>query len=139
MKNLTLLLLVLVAVGGVAVSAQPRVGEGTASSVWAPLHREFPAISSEDAEVYYRTGTRLLELGRYNEAIEAFQKAIKVKSDSPLIHNDLGYSYFLVGKYGPAVAAYREAIRLQPNYALAHNNLGAAYLRLKDYENAYLF
>jgi len=84
-----------------------------------------PESVSGTAAALYNEGGRLLELGQYAEASRAFEQAVRLKPGSALLHNDLGYSYFLGGRYSDAVIAYQQAIKLQPNFALAYNNLAS--------------
>jgi len=140
------LLLMLSGTDGPTIFAQssinpPDAVPTNAASVASREKSSAVATWAEDAEngdAYYRDGNALLNLGQYNKAIEAFQKAIQLKPNAAVIHNDLGYCYFLAEQIELAVAAYREAIRLQPNYVSAYNNLGTAYVRLNNYAEAFL-
>ena len=63
-------------------------------------------------------------LGKLDEAIEAYKKAISIKPDSADAYNNMGNTLKDQGKLGEAIEAYKKAISLKPNYAEAFNNLG---------------
>ena len=73
---------------------------------------------------------------RADEAIEEFQKAIRLKSDYAPAHNNLGTVYYGLGRADEAIEEYQKAIRLKPGYALAHNNLGLVYGKLGRVDEA---
>src|SRR5262245_54383171 len=132
MKQAILFLVVLVGcTQGAGIFAQPRFNE-----TLSPLREAVIITDPGASNIYYREGTRLLELGEFEHAVDAFLKAVELSPTSALIQNDLGYAYFVGGRYGEAIAAYEHAIGLEPNYVIAYNNLGVAYLRLKDFEKA---
>jgi len=91
-------------------------------------------------------GCKYYEDGKYKEAIEAFNKALKVSSEYAEVFNGLGLAYIELGNFkrrpeaykgerekakgdfDNAIEDFKEAIRLDQNYAEAFNNLGRAYL-----------
>jgi len=64
------------------------------------------------------------KLGRYQDAIEAFKQAIRIKPDdakaTPII---LVIAYNRLGRHQEAIEAYKQAIKVKPDYAEAHYNL----------------
>ena len=78
-------------------------------------------------------GAALGALGRSHEAKEvldaattAFRAEIRLKPDSPVLHNELGLAMSEQGKIDEAIAVYRTALMLKPNFPAAHTNLGRA-------------
>ena len=67
-----------------------------------------------------------LNLGRDEEAIAIYNKAIEVNPDFAETYNNLGTAFNNLAKYDEAIANYNKAIELQHDYAEAHNNLGNA-------------
>lgn len=59
------------------------------------------------------------ELEKYSSAIKDYKKAIKVDSDDPVLHYNLGAVYMKVGKIKEAIKTLDDAINLRPNYTLA--------------------
>ncbi len=74
-------------------------------------------------------------LERHQEAIDAYQTAIKLHPNYALPWNSLGEIYFATNRPAEAVPAYQEAIRRAPDYVQAWNNLGDAHWRLRRYDD----
>jgi tetratricopeptide (TPR) repeat protein len=81
-------------------------------------------------------GNAFLELGRYQDAIEALKQAIRIKPDLAEAHYNLGVAYHRLGRYKDAIEALKQAIRIKPDLAEAHCNLGVAYGELGRYQDA---
>jgi tetratricopeptide (TPR) repeat protein/glycosyltransferase involved in cell wall biosynthesis len=69
-------------------------------------------------------GNALKEIGQWEEAIAAYQQALRFKPNYPEAHHNLGSVLRDQGKLAEAVQHYREALVLKPNYAEALHNLG---------------
>ena len=50
--------------------------------------------------------------------------ALRLRPDSPEVHNNLGNALQSKGRLEEAVDHYRQALLLEPSFAAAHNNLG---------------
>jgi predicted TPR repeat methyltransferase len=68
-------------------------------------------------------------MGKTDEAIAAYRRAIAHKPDYAEAHKNLGNALYHTGQLDDAIAAYRDAIAVRPEHPEAHCNLGAA---LKD-------
>ena len=62
-----------------------------------------------------------------DDAIEAYQHAIKIKPDNAEAWVNFGKAYGQSGHIDEAVAAFRQAIKIKPNHASAWYNLGVVY------------
>ena len=62
--------------------------------------------------------------GKLDEAIACYRRALELKPDYAVAHNNLGNALKDQGKLDEAAACYRRALELKPDYAAAHNNLG---------------
>ncbi len=62
------------------------------------------------------------------EAIDAFERAIHIKSDDAEAYYALAVSYDSIGRSEEAIAAYKEAIRIEPDFLPAHFLLGNSYV-----------
>jgi tetratricopeptide (TPR) repeat protein len=81
-------------------------------------------------------GERLVRLGRYREAVEAYRKMIALKPDDAVLHNNLCVAYCLLGHYENGISACAEALRMEPQLADAYNNLAMAFSLLGNYRKA---
>ena len=83
-------------------------------------------------EAHYNLGAAYGKLGRWQDEIESYKQAIRIKPDYAEAYNNLGVAYHSLGRYQDAVEACKQAIRIKPGYAEAHYNLGNAYLLSGD-------
>lgn len=81
-------------------------------------------------------GLSYLKLGRYQEAIAAFKKAIQLNPSSASAYNNLGFALFRVGEYEEARKQYQMSIKLDPYYFKAYSNLGGLLGDMGEYEEA---
>jgi len=101
------------------------------TGLWIEAIKETIRTNPDGAEaLYYDLGVAYSILGLYQEAIEAYLQAIRIKSDDAKSYYNLGLTYALLGRWEEAIGAYLQAISIKPDSALAHYNLGVAYGRL---------
>ena len=72
---------------------------------------------------YSNLGAALNELGRFDEAVPAFQAALQLRSDLVEVYNNLGSCLKDAGRVSEALAYFREAIERKPDYLAANSNL----------------
>jgi tetratricopeptide (TPR) repeat protein len=77
-----------------------------------------------DAYFWSLKAGALYKQGKYNEAITAYDEAIRLDPNRALVWNNKGTALSELGKYDEAIEAYDEAIRLDPNLAIARNSRG---------------
>jgi tetratricopeptide (TPR) repeat protein len=93
-----------------------------------PLKPEEEPLS--DAEAWNNKGMVLAYQGKYDDAIQAFDQAIKVDPQYSEAWYDKGYVLAYQGKYDDAIQAYDQAIKVNPQYSEAWNNKGYALISL---------
>ena len=81
-------------------------------------------------------GHVLQEADRTDEAIAAYEQAIRLKPDYVMAHSNLGGALCDAGRPDEAIRPCREAIRLNPGYHEAHVTLGRALLQTGDLDAA---
>ena len=108
-------------------------------------------MKPEYGGAYLPLAFSLARLNRYPEAIEVYQKTLKIDSSSPEVHNNLSFAFNHSGRFQEAVDSSQQAIKLLGEtgeaYKLgfqerneirsyAYKNLGNAYSGLKKYDEA---
>ena len=84
---------------------------------------------------YYRKATFLMRNGEAQQAIEAYQQAIKNKrrtlffTQEPSAYNNLGQAHLYAEEYAPAIENFKKVIEMAPDIAEGHVNLTTVYLR----------
>jgi predicted O-linked N-acetylglucosamine transferase (SPINDLY family) len=75
-------------------------------------------------------------LGRREEAVAAYDQALRLRPAYALAHLNRGAALERLGRPEEALAAYDEALRVAPDFAQAHVNRGAALGRQCRFEEA---
>ena len=75
-------------------------------------------------------------LGKLDEAVVSYRKALAIKPDFVAVHNNHGIALQDLGKLDEAVVSYRKALTIKPDFAKAHNNLGTALKGLGKLDEA---
>jgi tetratricopeptide (TPR) repeat protein len=92
-------------------------------------------VTQNNHIVYNNLGVAYDKLGRYQNAIEAYKQAIRIKPDFAQANSNLGVTYGKLGRYQDEIESCKQAIRIKPDFAEAHNNLGFAYGSLNRYQD----
>ena len=81
------------------------------------------ALIPDEAYWCVEEGHHLSQMGCFNEAEQNYRKAIALKSDIPMAHNNLGWVLQVKGDTDAAIACYRRALQLDPDLRIARRNL----------------
>jgi superkiller protein 3 len=98
-----------------------------------------PGQNPKSAQVWNDLGELFLRTGAYEEANNAFNKAIEMEPESGWAHNNLANVLVSQGQYEQAIPLYQKSIALlqeNKDKAAVWNRLGNAYRKLNDYDNA---
>ena len=86
--------------------------------------------------LYNILGLILTDQQKIDEAIECYEKGIKIKPDYAMIYNNLGGIYQSKENYPKAESYYKKSINLDKKIPEPQNNLGNLYLFLNRYSEA---
>jgi tetratricopeptide (TPR) repeat protein len=113
---------------------------GLTSSVFGPF---YPEQLDFEPELHYVLGDSLDKRDRRAEAIEAYSKAISLRSEYVEAHHNLGLLLVDEGKVAQAIAHYNTALKFDPENAGVHDDMGMALSKkgkieeaIKHYEKA---
>jgi tetratricopeptide (TPR) repeat protein len=81
-------------------------------------------------------GNVLSELGKHEQAIASYSKALRLIPDYADAHNNLGNALNGLGRHEQAAASYTKALRLMPDYADAYYNPANSLGELGKFEQA---
>jgi protein O-mannosyl-transferase len=81
-------------------------------------------------------GTALLRLGRVDEAIVHYNKALEIDPNYATGHNNLGNAFLRIGQLEESLAHLQKALAIDPTYPEAHNNLGNTLLQMGRVDEA---
>jgi Tfp pilus assembly protein PilF len=60
----------------------------------------------------------LVQMRRFDEAVEWLQKAIKLDPLSPLLQHELGFVYIAMRQYDRAIDQFRKTLELDPHFPM---------------------
>src|SRR4030042_468258 len=83
--------------------------------------------AKKEAMQSYEKGKELGMQGKFEEALQMFNHAIKIYPDLPEAHNGAGFAYFNMKKYKEAEEEFLKAIKLKNDYIKPYNSLGDMY------------
>jgi tetratricopeptide (TPR) repeat protein len=109
------------------------------NQVWADeitLYRDSAVKSPGKARPQNNLGAALSRQGRFPEAVERYQAALKIKPEYADAHYNLGYALSKTGKLDEGLAHFREAVRIEPKRVKYLNNLGVALALKGNYAEA---
>lgn len=93
-------------------------------------------VKSDDALVFQALGTALSLIGKSEEAIDAFDKAVCLNPNHPDAFNDKGVILSRLGRFEESLPCFANAIQLDPMYGDAYTNYGFALFSLKKFKEA---
>jgi tetratricopeptide (TPR) repeat protein len=88
------------------------------------------------AKLWNNRGTALANLGKHQQAIECFDKAIEINPNDVNIWNSKGTALANLGKHQQAIECFDKAIEINPNDVNIWNSKGTAFHYLSKYQQA---
>jgi len=95
-----------------------------------------PVTAADLADQYYGDGINFSTIGRYADAVAAYDKAVFIRPGNADAWSNRGVALENLGQYSEAVSSYDKAVTLQPGYADAWYNRGVAFRKMGRYADA---
>ena len=89
-----------------------------------------------DAKTLVFLGEALFAVGKHEESLPAFQKALETEPDNAIARYNYGTVLQELKHYERALKEYDKAVALQPDLAKAFNNRGMTYFLLGNYRKS---
>ena len=100
---------------------------GTLSIKPVILEKDISEVDRAQAEEYKTKGNESLAAKRYDDAIEAYTKAIEFNPTSAVYYCNRAAAYSSLNMHQDAVDDAKRALERNPSYAKAYGRMGAAY------------
>jgi len=94
------------------------------------------AAGRQLAEAHTCLGNLYNDTGKYQEAVDEFQRALTLDHDSAASLNGLALAYDRLEKVAAAEEAYKKAIAARPEYWAVYNSIGVFYYGRARYSEA---
>jgi tetratricopeptide (TPR) repeat protein len=101
--------------------------------------KKLTAAETGNARMWNEKGNVLLRAGKFEEAVQAYNKAVKYDRSFGWSYTNLGIAYLQMGRYAEAALLFQKSLDLlktDSDRAVAWNGLGNLYRCLNDYHNA---
>ena len=90
----------------------------------------------KDYKAYIKIGDIYKKYNNFNGAIQAYQRAVKIRPNNEISLNRLGEALWKAKRFSQALHQFKSALKVNPKYANAHLNLGKAFDLVNDKANA---
>lgn len=100
------------------------------------IYRQVLQQAPYDANAWCFLGIACHDQSRYDEAMHAYETAIRIQPDFPVALNNSANTLKQMGRFDEAIARCQEALRLKPDYSTAYNNLGVTLVAMGRLEEA---
>jgi len=124
-------------------STPPNLSATQSSPVAATKDIKSNSANPDLPRVFIKNGERLAKAGRYQEALNSFKRALKLKpvdhltmNDLAIVATDLGDLSLRRNEFTIAQQAYKIALQVWNNDAKIHSKLGDTHSNLKQYDRA---
>ncbi|WP_160678254.1 tetratricopeptide repeat protein [Clostridium sp. C8-1-8] len=94
-------------------------------------------IYRDNYELNFLKADMLDRFGKYEEALDQYDRAISIKNDSCAAYNNKAYVFNILRNYNEALKCADKAIELDPHMAHAYKNKAEALLGLELYEDCF--
>jgi len=93
----------------------------------------------QSLESYYLIGQAYMGLGKYDKALDSFERAITLSPNTAWAWQNAGQAAHMLGQYEKARAQWQRAIQLVPSNAGTYIQIGHSYLAQGDQEQALIW
>jgi len=91
---------------------------------------------AREAEEHFRHGVAFCQMGKYDEALAAWQQVLRLQPDNPFALANTGIVYTEQGRWTEARDMFARVLTLQPDNPDAYYGLGMADAQLGNYAGA---
>ncbi len=120
----------------IGLSDKPFVADFKMAPVAAQSTMEQKAVEEPDQIKEAKLGVTLLNEGKVDEAIAAFNKALAIDPDLASAHYNLGIAYEKKDQPEEARKHFQETIRIKPGFGEAYQALGDSLMVAKKFQEA---
>lgn len=93
-------------------------------------------VENQTVSQLLRGGLVLSKLGKHEEALDKFEKAIKLNPGNNVVWHRKGIELNALGKYNEAIESFERAIGINPRDKFAWNHRALSLCRLGNYKDA---
>jgi tetratricopeptide (TPR) repeat protein len=92
--------------------------------------------AAQDVQSYINQGIQNSQSGRYDQALKAFDQALKLKPKDPALLTYKGIVYYAKGNNDQAMKLFEEVIKLNPKFGRAYYQRAMILEKQEKYDQA---
>jgi tetratricopeptide (TPR) repeat protein len=100
------------------------------------MFKEALQKNPNDTQLMTRYANFLFDQGKFNEAVEWFQKVVALQPGNLDVMTDLGTALWNAGQKDKAMANYQQILKSDPKHMPTLHNLAVVYMEDKDFPKA---
>ncbi len=142
-KAFIVIVLALLAATGCKQPQEPKAPAGYTGGIPMKSPEEMRQLEDmakqapKNGDVWIALGNAYMDSKRYNEAVDAYQKALVIYPKNVDVRVDRGTCLKNSGRPALALQEYKQAIKINPSHLYAHRNMGIVLaFDLKDTKGA---
>ena len=116
--------------------ASNRVGARFCAQCRARLASAYATPLPIPPDRHIQEGDRHRRAGRFQDAIHAYEAAVRLGTTDPSVYENLAQCYLEVGAYSRAISLLKPALRHYADNVTLHVQLGMAYLNIRKFQEA---
>jgi tetratricopeptide (TPR) repeat protein len=94
------------------------------------------ASPAQDVQSYIDQGIKHSQAGRYDQSLQAFEQAMKLKPNDPALITFKGIVFYAKGKNDLAMKEFETALKLNPNFGRAYYQRAMVYEKQEKFDQA---
>ena len=94
------------------------------------------ASAAQNVQSFIDQGIKQSQAGSYDQALQAFDQALKLKPNDPALITYKGTVYYAKGNNAQALQMCEQALKLNPNFGRAYYQRGMIYQNQEKYRQA---
>ena len=97
----------------------PPLDEGRVQQLMATIKN-----APQDADAHTQLGNVYFDAERWDDAIEWYERSLKIDANDPNVSTDLGVSYYYTNRTDEALAQFERSLKIDPNHTKTLLNKG---------------
>src|SRR5688572_8996444 len=97
----------------------PPLDEGRVQQLMATIKN-----APQDADAHTQLGNVHFDAERWDDAIQWYERSLKIDSNDPNVSTDLGVSYYYTNRTDEALAQFERSLKIDPNHTKTLLNKG---------------
>ena len=101
-----------------------------------PYYKEAVDMDGGSSEIYYMCGNKMLHMGRFDDAVRAYNKSVRLAPQVKEPRMNLAVAYIKMEDFQKAAETYLDVLKIDPADRKVKRNLATVYSKMGDIKSA---